>query len=83
MKTFTLKFFARLREETGVDEMQIDVDQVQQLSDVKPYLIAQHPQWQSYLERNLMTAVNQQMTTDDIELKEGDEVALFPPVTGG
>ena len=31
----------------------------------------------------LRVAVNQDMARDDTPVKEGDEVAFFPPVTGG
>jgi len=32
---------------------------------------------------NLLVAINQEYTTTDAVLKDGDELAFFPPVTGG
>lgn len=83
MSTFTLKFFAKLREETGQEEMVVSVNDVNQLSQLKPYLIEQHPEWAEAFSVQLMSAVNQTMVTGDTKLNAGDEVALFPPVTGG
>lgn len=83
MSTFTLKFFARLREDTGVESLEIPLEQVPCLSELVRYLQLEHPQWQSALSGNLLSAVNQSMVTGDASLKAGDEVALFPPVTGG
>ena len=33
--------------------------------------------------KNLRCAVNQEMAGPDVSIKDGDEVAFFPPVTGG
>jgi molybdopterin synthase sulfur carrier subunit len=40
--------------------------------------------WNEYLASgNALVAVNQEMTNDDAVLNDADEVAFFPPVTGG
>ena len=41
--------------------------------------------WKRELDENkpFRIAVNQEMVSDDVLLKNADEVALFPPVTGG
>jgi len=83
MSTFTLKFFARLKEEMGTSELVISLGDVSCLSELKDYLIERNPSWKSSLEKNLLSAVNQTMVTADVALKDGDEVAMFPPVTGG
>jgi molybdopterin synthase sulfur carrier subunit len=47
-------------------------------------LAARGGAWESLLTlRNLRYAVNQQMVGLDSPLQAGDEVAFFPPVTGG
>ena len=83
MATFTLKFFAKLKEQTGTDQIEISVNAVSKLTELKPYLLSEYPQWAGMLESRLMTAVNHDMVTGDQVLNAGDEVALFPPVTGG
>jgi molybdopterin converting factor subunit 1 len=83
MNEFTLKFFAKLREQTGVDELKISCDEVSHLSELTAYLISKNPSWSPFLNSSLLRAVNQQMVTQDSPIQAGDEVALFPPVTGG
>lgn len=78
-----VKFFARLREELGVAGLQVPVDEVPDLDSLKRWLGETHPDWQPKLDDSLLTAVNQVMTRTNQTLQPGDEVALFPPVTGG
>lgn len=54
------------------------------ISDLKSKLSSRGEEWNRLQEdKNLMCAVNQTITHEDITLKAGDEVAFFPPVTGG
>ncbi|MEP4546620.1 MAG: MoaD/ThiS family protein [Saccharospirillum sp.] len=78
-----VKFFARLREELGVSSLNIPAEVVPDLDALLDWLVKAHPQWQPALQGKLMTAVNQSMTSSNVALQPGDEVALFPPVTGG
>ncbi|WP_127555759.1 MoaD/ThiS family protein [Saccharospirillum alexandrii] len=78
-----VKFFARLREELGVSSLNIPAEEVPDLDALLDWLVKAHPQWQPALQGKLMTAVNQNMTSSNATLLPGDEVALFPPVTGG
>lgn len=83
MSHFTVKFFASLREVTQTESLQVDVQDVATLDELIPFLISQYPQWAAPLEKPLMKAVNQNMVSGNVPLSAGDEVALFPPVTGG
>ncbi len=83
MDKFTLKFFAKLKEDVGVSQMEIAINDVNCVSSLIDFLCEQNPSWQSVLNRPLLTAVNQTMVRGDSLINAGDEVALFPPVTGG
>jgi len=80
-------FFARLRELIGIDETDIDlsIGQIETVDDVLKLLSDKYSQFSDYLEQGnrLMIAVNQEIGSKNIQLKSGDELALFPPVTGG
>lgn len=74
----TVKFFARLREQVGRSEDLIAFEPGLSVSDV----------WKEATEGKVMppallVAVNMNYARGDVELKDGDEVAFFPPVTGG
>lgn len=83
MRTIQLKFFARLREELGIAEIAIPADQAPNIDSLVGWLKTQHPQWREALEQPLMRAVNEEVVNGNVDLRPGDEVALFPPVSGG
>lgn len=76
--SITVKFFARLREELNMDETQLDF--VPGLTALKVW---QQVVGQSALPPKTLIAVNQEYASEDIAVSENDEVAFFPPVTGG
>jgi molybdopterin synthase sulfur carrier subunit len=51
---------------------------------LRAHLTERGDKWQLALESGkLLVAVNQTICHLDTEIKDGDEVAFFPPVTGG
>lgn len=81
-----VRFFAQLREETGAEVCEVPFNQLKDgtLSDVKHWLVSRHPNWAIYLNRkNVLMSVNQTMSRGDTQVQPGDEIAFFPPVTGG
>ncbi len=73
-----VKFFASLRERMGrtSDKVTLDGDTAT-VSDVWSQLSSEP------IPNNILVAVNKEYTDLTQELKSGDEVAFFPPVTGG
>ncbi len=74
-------FFARLREELGMAEL----SQAFQgsVAELKNLLIAQGGNWQVLAGENIVCAINQAVAKDSQLITNGDEVAFYPPVTGG
>lgn len=77
----TLVYFARLREVLGVagEEVCLTPD-IHTVSDLIRHLAAQRA---GLADERLLVAVNQEMVDRTHPLRDGDEVAFFPPVTGG
>lgn len=73
-----VKFFASLREQLGKAEAQISADQDMTVADVWMRSTAQ-----PVLDPNVLMAVNLEYVNAEHKVKAGDEVAFFPPVTGG
>ncbi|HEY3589404.1 MAG TPA: molybdopterin synthase sulfur carrier subunit [Buttiauxella sp.] len=76
-------FFAQVRELVDCDSLQLDAPfgDVEQLRQI---LAAKSERWARALESGkLLAAVNQTLVSFDHPLTDGDEVAFFPPVTGG
>lgn len=77
-------FLAQLREQLGVAELQIEAGGISTITALKRHLVAANPEWERFLSNSiLLVAVNQQYAKADVAIKSGDEVAFFPPVTGG
>jgi molybdopterin synthase sulfur carrier subunit len=78
-------FFASLRETLGLSSEDLDLPPgVATVGGVLALLIARGGTWTKLGSvKNLRCAVNQEMARLDTPLKAGDELALFPPVTGG
>jgi len=81
-----LRFFASLREALGISQEVIEVPEaVKTISDLRLHLIGRGNSWAEVLAdgKVLRCALNQRMVDPNALLKEGAEVAFFPPVTGG
>jgi molybdopterin synthase sulfur carrier subunit len=78
-------FFARFREELGVASEQIELGGLTSIGDLLEYLRERGDAWGRLFaeDQRVMMALNQEMADKETPLKAGDEVALFPPVTGG
>lgn len=83
---FDLLYFASLRETLDADKEQLNAPQnITRIYELKKYLSARGGLWADTFTANtaLLVSVNQQMANDQSEIKDGDEIAFFPPVTGG
>ncbi|WP_291991394.1 molybdopterin converting factor subunit 1 [Candidatus Accumulibacter sp. ACC007] len=78
-------YFAGLRERLGRGSEELELPAgVGDVAALRDLLAARGGAWESLVTlQNLRYAVNQQMARPDSPLRAGDEVAFFPPVTGG
>ncbi|MGP4842917.1 molybdopterin converting factor subunit 1 [Marinobacter sp. 1Y8] len=80
----TVRFFARLREQLATESLVLSLPSASLVSDLIDSLAAKGDPWSELKgAKPVMIAVNQTMARASHPLHEGDEVALFPPVTGG
>ncbi len=82
----TIRFFASVREALGTEVLTLKApDTEHTIADLKASLVASHGEpWQEALyQPNLVHAVNQVVVGPDSPVSDGDEVAFFPPMTGG
>jgi len=76
--SITVRYFASLKERIGRAEDHITLPAPVSVRDVWQRL---HPELT--IPENMLAAVNQEYVTLDRLIEEGDELAFFPPVTGG
>ena len=83
----SILFFGQLRERLKTDKLSVDLTTLGNKPTVQAlrvHLAKSGELWQELLNSgNCLVAVNQTMATDETVLTSHDEVALFPPVTGG
>jgi sulfur-carrier protein len=79
-------YFAGLREATGVGAEELAMPEgVRTVGALQKFLCSRGNSWAEALAetRRVRAAVNQDMAAGDTSVRDGDEVAFFPPVTGG
>ena len=82
----TVLYFARLREALRRDREVVEVPAtVTTVTDLRAWLVARGEPWSSAFAevKRVRAAVDQSMAEETALLREGAEVAFFPPVTGG
>lgn len=75
-------YFATLRDRAGVKEEHYDLTSDATVADLKQAVIQRHPEIAVALKTSIC-AVNREFSGDDQRLQAEDEIALFPPVSGG
>lgn len=77
-------YFARLGEQLGSRSESLESDGLTQIKQLVDLLKSRGEPWDSAFKTgHVLVAINQEMTDFDGPLKDGDEIAFFPPVTGG
>lgn len=77
-QTIQVRFFASLREQLGHGEAEISTDTVNTVADAW-----QHASNGMKMPSNTLMAVNMEYVQASHPVVAGDEIAFFPPVTGG
>lgn len=82
--TITVRFFARLREELDTETLTIEAKPGLTAGDVLADLAGKGGRWRQLQgDQPVMIAINQAMAKPGSPVQAGDELAFFPPVTGG
>ena len=88
--SITIKLFSALREALGESEFELDLSDVSEAStqvdvaSIKKQLSQRGAEWKEALNQpNLVHALNHKVVFTDAVVSEGDELAFFPPMTGG
>jgi len=80
----TLLFFGRLRELLDCQRLPLEITSTVDVASLRQQLADKGPHWQEFLSlQHALVAVNQTMAQEQTLINDGDEVAFFPPVTGG
>lgn len=78
----TILFFSYLKSELGVNRTTLMVEHSMTCRDLIYLLVKKYPKLEP-MTSTTQIAVNQEIVRLDYKLKDGDEVALLPPFSGG
>jgi len=82
----TILYFARLKESLNYSTEEIDLPaDVNSIAALKLHLAKRGEAWANLFngQQTIRAAINHALVENDEVIKNGDEVAFFPPVTGG
>src|SRR5687767_1768085 len=75
-------FFGAARDAVGQEQIEVELGSPINTHGARAKLLSDYPSLQRF-GKSLLFAVNQQYAQSDREISEGDELAVFPPVSGG
>lgn len=74
-------YFASLKENLNTPDEYLTFKSPVKISTIKKELIQKYGEY--HFPKNILCAVNQEIASEDTLVNDKDEVAFFPPVTGG
>lgn len=78
----SVRLFARLKERVGTKQITIEVREPATVTSLLEEIIHQYPTLQQS-QNSILVSVNQEFADGIYPVHAGDEIALFPPVSGG
>ena len=80
-----IKYFAWLKTITNIEEEVLTDSSIKDINSLKKYLLKKYPKMKKHLDNDslIRVAINLSYTFENDTIKDDDEIALFPPVSGG
>ena len=80
--TVRVLFFGGARDAAGHEEIDVSLNSPANTESARSQILSQYPELKRF-GNSLLLAVNQEYAQPEKEIHDGDELALFPPVSGG
>ena len=79
-----VKYFAWIKDITNLEEEEINSNIISNLDELKIFIIDKYPNLKKHMKKEVLRfAVNQEYVIKNTNLSNNDEIAVFPPVSGG
>ena len=79
-----IKYFAWIKDITNLEEEEINSNRISNLDELKIFIIEKYPDLKKHMKKEILRfAVNQEYVIKNTKLSNNDEIAIFPPVSGG
>ena len=80
-----IKYFAWLKNITNTEEEEVNNKNITDVKTLKEFLLKKYPKLNQYMKEDdfIRVAINLEYITSNKTIDSKDEIALFPPVSGG
>ena len=79
-----IKYFAWLKDITNSESETYDNINIKDINELKIHIVKKYPDLKKHIDQDVLrVAVNQEYIVENISLNTNDEIAIFPPVSGG
>ena len=79
-----IKYFAWIKDITNLEEEEINSNRIKNLDELKIFIIEKYPDLNKHINKEILRfAINHEYVIKNINLSDNDEIAIFPPVSGG
>ena len=81
-----IKYFAWIKNITNTEEEKVDNKNIRDVKTLKEFLLRKYPQLDQYMKKEndfIRVSINLEYVTTNELINSKDEIALFPPVSGG
>ena len=80
-----IKYFAWIKDITNVDEEEIINEDIKDINDLKNFISKKYPKLSIHMQNNeiIRVAINLEYINENQKIFVNDEIAFFPPVSGG
>ena len=79
-----IKYFAWLKDITNTENDKFDNIDIKDINELKKYIVIKYPNLKKHIDQDVLRiAVNHEYIVENISLNTNDEIAIFPPVSGG
>ena len=79
-----IKYFAWLKDITDIESETFDNININDINELKKYIVKKYPDLKKHIDQDVLRiAVNHEYIVENISLNANDEIAIFPPVSGG
>tara|TARA_B110000014_G_C19634826_1_gene334882 strand:- start:244 stop:492 length:249 start_codon:yes stop_codon:yes gene_type:complete len=79
-----IKYFAWIKDITKSEYENLNYSNLKDINELKKFLIKKHPKLKKFIDEDIIRfSLNQEYITENKKINLNDEIAIFPPVSGG